>query len=395
MNTISSLRIILICGLLSPLGANHEQRPGMAQPPAGYQPQQGFQPQRQPSMQMDPQMINTPQDIALLGVRQDPNGFDAPGITNPFSIRSLMDNASSKVSPQELQGLKISVQAYVDGNLGDARKYFTQVTEQFPEGIASDRAYLGLAKIERAFGAYDVSRRILEAVIRKNRDYESIMLARRSYRDLQQEVFHASNASRDEMENVYSMYQQTSWWSIFSKIKSYNAYKTSKTNYESLLISSKQFDPIFSMTNITTPIPTANQAVEQAPVAPPSTQPQPPAQSSGAESVQEAFATVLPQTIKPPTYIPAQSAGVVAQIPEPVTQVEPTQPETPAVITTAPAASSKKPISELGLDEARESYLRLYEELKQALRGDDLELKRKLQEEYRRTLLRYNQLRGK
>ena len=73
------------------------------------------------------------------------------------------------IRPQELQALQVAVQAYTDGNLGDARRHFSAVTERFPEGVATDRAYLGLAKIERAYGAYDVFRRILEAVIRKNR----------------------------------------------------------------------------------------------------------------------------------------------------------------------------------------------------------------------------------
>ena len=314
-----------------------------------------------------------------------------------ISINWLKDIINYTLSPQELEGLRTGVQAYVDGNMADARKTFAHVTEQFPEGIASDRAYLGRAKIERAYAAYDVPRRILEAVIRKNRDYESIMLARRSYRDLQQEVFHATNASRSELENSYSVYEQTSWWNLFSKIKNYNQYKTAKTNYESLLISSKQFDPIFSMTNITTPIPTGNRPIQQEPIGLPGPSPQePPAQATGAEAVKGAFSTVLPQAQKPPAYIPAQ-ATVVTETPEPtpIAQVEPPEPETSAPATTAPAAGSTKPVSELTLDEARERYLSLYEELKQALKGDDLELKRKLQEEYRRTLLHYNQLRGK
>merc|ERR1711879_351769 len=114
----------------------------------------------------DPQMgLNEPwvQQQPINQQITDPQAqLDAPGIVNPFSIKSLVDNANSRVSGKEMDFLRGGVQAYVDGNMSDARKIFTRVTEEFPESIGTDRAYLGLAKIERAYGAYDVSRRILE-----------------------------------------------------------------------------------------------------------------------------------------------------------------------------------------------------------------------------------------
>ena len=67
----------------------------------------------------------TPQDSMLNPTMQ----LDAPGITNPFSIKSLVDNANAQVRPQELQALQVAVQAYTDGNLGDARRHFSAVTE--------------------------------------------------------------------------------------------------------------------------------------------------------------------------------------------------------------------------------------------------------------------------
>ena len=54
----------------------------------------------------------------------------------------------------------------------------------------------------------------------------------------------------------------------------------------------------------------------------------------------------------------------------------------------------QKPISKMSIDEARAAYLKTYEELKQALKGDDAKLKQKLQVEYRAALQRYNELRN-
>ena len=384
----------------------------------GLQMNMGIGTQSNPNMMVDPQLgLNDPM-MGMGGMHGgDPMAtMDAPGITNPFSIRSLVANANSRVSPQELDALKAAVQAYVDGNMGDSRKLFSAVTERFPEGIATDRAYLGLAKIERAYGAYDVSRRILEAVIRKNRDYESIMLARRSYRDLQQEVISSANTAQRDMDMAYAAYKQTSWWNIFSKIKLYNAYKDSKANFEGLLISSKQFDDIFAQTNISTPIPGGNvpgqgagEQGQQDPEVPGDVQ----AQIDGALTLDQLKAEVgnnLPPATQQPTFLnPAgqatQAAPVTAAPPvvaEPVVAATPPKVEpaptpvaTPPAQVDGPAASTEKPINEMSMDEARESYLTIYEKLKEALKGDDAKLKQKLQADYKAALQRYNELRNK
>ena len=60
------------------------------------------------------------------------------------------------------------------------------------------------------------------------------------------------------METAYAIYKQIGWLNIFSKVRAYNAYKNAKANFEGILISSKQFDPIFSQVNMTTPLPEGN-----------------------------------------------------------------------------------------------------------------------------------------
>ena len=350
----------------------------------------------------DPYIGMDPQELVF-----DPNkNMDAPGIVNPFSIQSLVDNANSKVSPQELQGLQLAVQAYVDGNLGDARKHFSAVADRFPESVATDRAYLGLAKIERAYGAYDVSRRILEAVIRKNRDYESIMLARRSYKDLQAEVHRSVAASQRDMDGAYAVYKQIGWLNIFSKIRAYNNYKDAKANFEGVLISSKQFDPIFAQVNISTPIPGANisgPGVQDGNevMVPEEVQ----RQIDDSLTIQELAAQSTPYI--PPTKQASflnpsgqvnQTINIASETQDKMFQQVNTSSANVAPLSTVndatPVASPvpQKPVAEMNMSEAREAYLKIYEELKQALKGDDARLKQKLQVDYRAALQRYNEL---
>ena len=379
-------------------------------------PQMGFGTKPSGGSFVDPQLSldnpfvgMSPQESMLNPAMQ----MDAPGITNPFSIKSLVDNANSKVSPGELQALQVAVQAYTDGNLGDARRHFSSVTERFPEGVATDRAYLGLAKIERAYGAYDVSRRILEAVIRKNRDYESIMLARRSYKDLQSEVQRSVAASNRDMEAAYVVYKQIGWLNIFSKVRAYNAYKNAKANFEGILISSKQFDPIFSQINMTTPLPEGNLPIHDK---------QNPADSEVPEDIQAKIDNQLtiqqladqttPYTPpkKQATFLnPQGNKGSNIQITtdqflgsnslqSPTAKASSTNTQNITTNNNSGENTKKeeaKPISEMSIDEARVAYLDIYEKLKQALKGDDAKLKQKLQVDYRAALQRYNELRNK
>jgi len=357
----------------------------------------------------DPQM-GLLEPVAVLGPGVDPGmapnlNADAPGITNPFSIQSLVNNANTRVSPSELSALEGAVQAYVDGNLGDSRKLFTDITRRFGEGIATDRAYLGLSKIERAYGAYDVSRRILESVIRKNRDYESIMLARRAYRDLGQEMMRATAMAKRDSDASYAAYKQVSWWNIFSKLRAYNAYKDSKANYEGLMVSSMQFDPIFSQTNISTPIPEGNlpPRAENPDAEVPDQVEQQIDQTLSIDQVRDAFQNTLPAGQTQPTYVPsgdsvtANSQPVAqpapATDPAPVTEPAAVPAQVPPVSDT-PAQATQKPVEQMSMDEARAHYLKVYNQLKEALKGNDSELKKKLQNEYRAALTRYNQLRG-
>lgn len=231
----------------------------MQGPNAHLMQNQMMQQQMHPSqmMGMDPSLADPQMNLGMhgSGMMMEP---DAPGVVNPLSIRALIDNANSHVNPQQLGDLTRAVQAYVDGNLTDAREMFSNVTNKYGESVATDRAYLGLAKIERAYGAYDVSRRILEAVIRKNRDYESIMLARRAYQDLEREVNQAVGQSQMAMEAANARYESIGWLNVFQKIRAYNEYKDAKANYEGLLISSRQFDAVFTQANITVGLPSAS-----------------------------------------------------------------------------------------------------------------------------------------
>lgn len=381
---------------------------------SGLAPQMGMGNMQSQGMVVDPQLgLNNPMmGMPEPGFRDPMTSADAPGITNPFSIQSLVDNANAQVNPMELQALKGAVQSYVDGNLGDARKQFTEVTQGFAEGVATDRAYLGLAKIERAYGAYDVSRRILEGVIRKNRDYESIMLARRSYQDLLAEVTNATEASRQDMEMSYAAYKQVSWWNIFSKIKSYNRYKDSKANYEALLVSTKQFDPIFAQVNITTPVPDANMGGSQQNAdqnVPDDVQnqidntltldelkahvgnmPAPAKQQPSFLNPSGTPGVTSGGVLNPPSTIAATSTVAPPAETEVVTQPAPVTPPAQTTAETQP----QTPISQMSLDEARDTYLKAYEDLKEALKGDDANLKRDLQQRYRSALTRYNELRS-
>ncbi|PCJ20726.1 MAG: hypothetical protein COB02_04150 [Candidatus Cloacimonadota bacterium] len=317
---------------------------------------------------------------------------DAPGITNPLSIQSLVGIANSKVTPQAYEMLNQAVQAYVDGNLSDARKIFSSVTETFGEGIASDRAYLGLAKIERAYGAYDVSRRILEGVIRKNRDYESIMLARRSYEDLKREVIQNSDNSRMTMEQSYARYKQVGWLSLFTKMKLYNQYKQDKQNFEALLISTKQFDMIFAQTNITATVPSGNVAANTN--KPPTVDSKTEQQISDALSLEE-LKKALSNNIgeqKPMTAMYQMPTENITINQTETIIINPTQTET-KLIAPAPAPVVKEPI--LTLDEARARYTSLYQELKDALKGDDNEKKLSLQRAYQKALKTYSNLKKK
>ena len=377
-------------------------------------PQMGFGTKPSNGSIVDPQLSldnpfvgMTPQDSMLNPTMQ----LDAPGITNPFSIKSLVDNANAQVRPQELQALQVAVQAYTDGNLGDARRHFSAVTERFPEGVATDRAYLGLAKIERAYGAYDVSRRILEAVIRKNRDYESIMLARRSYKDLQAEVQRSIAASNRDMETAYAIYKQIGWLNIFSKVRAYNAYKNAKANFEGILISSKQFDPIFYQVNMTTPLPEGNLPIgnsqnEAEPKLPPAIE---------AEIDNQLDLNKLANQTNP--YIPPKkqanflnpqgitgsnvqitSDQLISNINQQDEKIQQNSANEQDIATKVSESMTEtevqKPISKMSIDEARVTYLSTYEKLKQALKGDDAKLKQKLQVEYRAALQRYNELRN-
>ena len=361
-----------------------------------------------PQLSLDNPFVGmTPQGSTLNPTMQ----FDAPGITNPFSIKSLVDNANAKVQPQELQALQVAVQAYTDGNLGDARRHFSAVTERFPEGVATDRAYLGLAKIERAYGAYDVSRRILEAVIRKNRDYESIMLARRSYKDLQAEVQRSVAASNRDMEATYANYKQIGWLNIFSKLKAYNAYKNAKANFEGILISSKQFDPIFFQVNMTTPLPEGNLPVgnnqsELEPEVPANVE----AQIDDQLNLNQLVSQTAPYTppkkqanFLNPNVVNGSTVQITSEqltnntnIVDQKIQQSSVNDQTIATKVSEPISETvvQKPISKMSIDEARAAYLKTYEELKQALKGDDARLKQKLQVEYRSALQRYNELRN-
>jgi hypothetical protein len=374
------------------------------QPIMGQNPGFGFDPQ----LGLNDPYMNQPQ------MNMPMQEMDAPGVTNPLSIRALVETANAQISPAQLDGLNRGVQAYVDGNLSDARQYFTEVTQMFGEGVASDRAYLGLAKIERAYGAYDVSRRILEAVVRKNRDYESIMLARRSYEDLLEEVNRATQAAQLESEMSYARYQQVGWLNIFEKIKTYNQYKEAKANYEALLISSQQFDPIFAQQNISTPISQAN-IPEGAQIGPngmtvaPTVSESVPADIEDKinstltmEELRAAFSsTILDEKqgsgvtagdmYAPIGYQP--SSGSINQEPQllispaPTQTVEPTATEPQPVET--PAVAKPLPAS---LDEARQAYLDAYEELKGALRNDDAKARQEAQAKYQEALKIYNSM---
>ena len=358
------------------------------------------------SMGLDPSLAD-PQmglldPVAVMGPGIDPGmsvnlNADAPGITNPFSIRSLVDNANSQVSPAEFNALQTAVQAYVDGNMSDARRLFTDVTQRYSEGVATDRAYLGISKIERAYGAYDVSRRILEAVIRKNRDYESIMLARRAYRDLSQEVMRATALSKGDSEAAYATYKQTSWWNVFSKIRAYNDYKDAKANYEGLMVSTMQFDPIFSQVNISTPIPEGNVATSNQAQEIPGTVEEQINETLSIDEVKKAFQTTLPPQQNQPSYLqPTGGTTVQTNDASSTPESQPAPLVTPAVEipSDAPAVSIPKPVETMSMDEARAHYLDVYNKLKVALKGSDNDLKKKLQNEYRAALNRYNQLRN-
>lgn len=384
-------------------------QPGMIQPGINQNPSQGFIMGNMNPGGMDPTLADPQmgllEPVAVLGPGVDPGmnpglNADAPGITNPFSIKSLVQNANSRVSPAEFNALQSAVQAYVDGNMGDARKMFTDITQRFSEGIATDRAYLGLSKIERAYGAYDVSRRVLEAVIRKNRDYESIMLARRAYRDLGQEVMRATAISKRDSEAAYATYKQISWWNVFSKIRAYNDYKDAKANYEGLMVSTMQFDPIFSMVNISTPVPEGNLGAagqNQAEGVPEQVEEQI-NETLSINEVRDAFSNTLPQNQAQPTYIPP-TGNTIAEpsaiqnteqppVPQPVAQSDD---QAPAPV---PAVATTKPIEQMSMDEARAHYLDVYNKLKEALKGSDNKLKKDLQNQYRAALNRYNQLRN-
>ena len=287
--------------------------------------------------------------------------------------------------------------SYVDGNMSDARRLFTDVTQRYSEGVATDRAYLGISKIERAYGAYDVSRRILEAVIRKNRDYESIMLARRAYRDLSQEVMRATALSKGDSEAAYATYKQTSWWNVFSKIRAYNDYKDAKANYEGLMVSTMQFDPIFSQVNISTPIPEGNVATSNQAQEIPGTVEEQINETLSIDEVKKAFQTTLPPQQNQPSYLqPTGGTTVQTNDASSTPESQPAPLVTPAVEipSDAPAVSIAKPVETMSMDEARAHYLDVYNKLKVALKGSDNELKKKLQNEYRAALNRYNQLRN-
>jgi hypothetical protein len=342
-------------------------------------------------------------------MQQDPRAtMDAPGITNPFSINSLVNNANAQVGREELDILKQGVQSYVDGNLADARQIFTSCTERFPGGVASDRAMLGIAKIERAYGAYDVSRRILENVVRQNRDYESIMLARRSYTDLMREVEHSAQSAQVAMDMAYAEYKQIGWLNIFSKIKAYNSYKESKANFEALLVSTKQFDPIFAMQNISTPIPTANQPGMETNGSNGENQQnnQVPAEIedkiNGALTMDQLKAEFSNSIMNQPRGLTSKDYVPVQNIPEPtvttVIEKPVEEPEANVEIVPAPAPVQEPtpaPAPAISLDAAKKAYLDAYEKVKQALKGNDMEARKQAQKEYQEALKQYNALRNK
>ena len=374
--------------------AGQQMMPTMGNQTVAGMNQGGYQQMPDPRL-ADPQFnLGASYDNTQGQMQQQPMKIsDAPGITNPLSIQSLTSIANAKVEPQAYSMLNDAVQAYVDGNLSDARKIFSSVTETFGEGIASDRAYLGLAKIERAYGAYDVSRRILEGVIRKNRDYESIMLARRSYEDLKREVIQNSDNSRMTMEQSYARYKQVSWWNLFTKMKLYNQYKQDKQNYEALLISTKQFDMIFAQTNITTTMPSGNVAANDN--KPPTVDQKTEQQINDAlsiEELQKAFAKTLdaPKPIAINYQAPTKnvtinnSETVVINTKEVVTKV-----------IAPPTQKEAAPENEMTMDEARSKYMQLYKDLKEALKGDDNDKKLSMQRDYQKALKVYSDLKKK
>jgi len=411
---VRSLKAFAICSLIGTSCPVAQTMPS----PLAYQGQNAHlfvqQPgmvQQNPMMQMgdpnlaDPQMGLHP---AHGGMGYNPAmEMDAPGITNPLSIRALIDNANQNVNPQQLADLTRAVQAYVDGNLTDAREMFSGVTNRYGESVATDRAYLGLAKIERAYGAYDVSRRILEAVIRKNRDYESIMLARRAYQDLEREVNQATSQAHMTMEAANQRYESIGWLNVFQKIRAYNDYKDAKANYEGLLISSRQFDAIFTQANITSGLPSASlppsepaslpaeveSQIDSALQLPPTAQT---IQQSKAPVPQPMVTTENPHGSSLPwnTQNANTGSGVVAtppvqnSLPLPV----PAQAGAPT-----PVAASEPVIPALptiSLDEARAAYTAAYEELRKALNGEDPAAKRAAQEKYQKALETYNLIRA-
>lgn len=348
----------------------------------------------------DPQMnLNQPYVNQQMMIQPD-----APGITNPLSINALIHTANARVDPQQMQDLTMAVQAYVDGNLSDARELFSAVTNKYPEGVATDRAYLGLAKVERAYGAYDVSRRILEAVIRKNRDYESIQLARRAYQDLEQEVNRSTGEAAQMMEMAYARYEEIGWLNVFSKIRAYNEYKDAKANYEALMISSRQFDQIFVQQNITTPVPEANLPDNDN------------LDSSVPSDVESQIDNILDpgNTVATPAVIqPVVTAGSVTQntgmfpvgdtsvrsIATPAVTVQPTVVNStaiPAVETVATPAETPvtERIKNMNMDEARQEYMKAYDDLREALKNNDPQARQEAQTRYQAALEQYNLLRA-
>lgn len=375
----------------------------MQGPNAHLMQNQMMQQQMHPSqmMGMDPSLADPQMNLGMhgSGMMMEP---DAPGVVNPLSIRALIDNANSHVNPQQLGDLTRAVQAYVDGNLTDAREMFSNVTNKYGESVATDRAYLGLAKIERAYGAYDVSRRILEAVIRKNRDYESIMLARRAYQDLEREVNQAVGQSQMAMEAANARYESIGWLNVFQKIRAYNEYKDAKANYEGLLISSRQFDAVFTQANITVGLPSASlEPVKEATV-PAEIDNQidsalqlPSGLQPSANPVPQPMVTSdnLHGTGLPWNTSNATPNNVVMSAATPT--AAPVQAATlPAPATAQPEVVLPKELPNMSLDEARVAYTQAYEELRKALSAEDPVAKKAAQEKYQSALETYNLIRA-
>jgi hypothetical protein len=269
--------------------------------------------------------------------------------------------------------------------------------------VATDRAYLGLAKIERAYGAYDVSRRILEAVIRKNRDYESIMLARRAYQDLEREVNQAVGQSQMAMEAANARYESIGWLNVFQKIRAYNEYKDAKANYEGLLISSRQFDAVFTQTNITVGLPTASlEPVKDATTVPVEIDNQidsalqlPSGLQPSANPVPQPMVTSdnLHGTGLPWNTSNAAPNNVV--MPAATPTVAPVQAVTlPAPASAQPEVLIPRELPNMSLDEARVAYTQAYEELRKALSAEDPAAKKAAQEKYQSALETYNLIRA-